>query len=111
MFDFEEKKQQKPLAFYEDIFVYDTLQWEDEFNPFDGANSESSHRGSKQHGHGYDSGDEKSLSENLDGLQMSPNAARMGRRYEPSDSFNQRTSSSTIGKPITAGSKQLSFGV
>lgn len=28
-------KKEKPLAYYDDIFVYDTLQWEDEyeFNP------------------------------------------------------------------------------
>ena len=25
-------RKEKPLAYYDDIFVYDTLQWEDEFN-------------------------------------------------------------------------------
>ena len=75
----KEKKQQKPLAFYEDIFVYDTLQWEDEFNPFDGANSESAgrHGGKQQHGgsHDYESGDDnKSLTENLDHLHINNNS-------------------------------------
>lgn len=32
---FKDKKKAKPLAFYEDVFVYDTLQWEDEFTPLD----------------------------------------------------------------------------
>ena len=31
-------RKEKPLAYYDDIFVYDTLQWEDEFNnPSDSA--------------------------------------------------------------------------
>ena len=94
------------MAFYEDIFVYDTLQWEDEFNPFDGANSESGHRGGK-HSHDYESGDEesarlKSLSENLDGLHLSPNGLSLKRRYHPSDP-SHRTSSSTIGRPLELG--------
>jgi hypothetical protein len=28
---FEENTNLKPLAYYEEIFVYDTFQWEDEF--------------------------------------------------------------------------------
>ena len=27
--------EQKPLAYYEGVFLHDTLQWEDEFIPFD----------------------------------------------------------------------------
>lgn len=38
------------MAFYEDIFVYDTLQWEDEFNPL---SPNHSHLNSSQNQHSF----------------------------------------------------------
>ncbi|CAF0744585.1 unnamed protein product [Brachionus calyciflorus] len=37
------KKKPQPLAFYEDVFVYDTFQWEDEFTPFNDVNTHHHH--------------------------------------------------------------------
>ena len=48
----KKKKKPKPvpLAFYEDVFVYDTFQWEDEFTPFD-SNNQLSNNKSPIHAH------------------------------------------------------------